>query len=214
MSKKKETTKPEQIKFTFQSRIEMIDPNKLTPDPKNPRLNKRKDFDRLVNSIRQNPNMLMIRPVVFRVIGKQWMIIAGHQRHKACVHLGLKEIPCINATKLSKEEIKHLQLWDNENVGKFDWEELETWGDTFGIATPDKDEPHKYNNSNAEMPIVPKYDEKYYAVMIVVESEMDFANLITLLNLDKAKDYKNNSVKQSQVISFKDFTKLVEQWKK
>lgn len=214
MSKSK-TVKPEPtIKLTFQAKIEMVRIDDLFYDPKNPRLIKRKNFERLVKSIKDNPNMLMIRPIVYQIIGKKKIIKAGDKRHRACVRLGMKEVPAINATKLTKEEIKHFQLWDNENVGTFDWEELENWGDTFGIALPDKGESHKYNDANAEMPIVPKFDEKYFAVMIVVESEMDFAQLSTLLDLGRAKDNKTTKVAQTQVISYKDFIAKVESWKK
>lgn len=214
MAKKKAEKKSEQIKLTFQSRIEMVPMAELSPDPKNERLIKRKDFDRLVTSLQSNPNMLMLRPIVYRIIKKKKQIVAGDKRYRGWESLGQEKIPAINATQLTEKELAHFHAWDNESVGLWDWPELEKWGDTFGIALPDKKDNHKFNDSNAEMPIVPKFDEKYYAVLIVVEAEMDFANLCSTLDLGKERDYKNTEVAQTQVISFDNFMKKLKVWQK
>lgn len=209
--KKKKATEESSIKFSIHPLTKLEPVDDLTPDPDNPRLVKKKDLDRLATSLKENPNMLMIRPVVYVVIKGVKKLIGGDKRYKAWVSLGQTTIPAIDATKLSQKERSHFLLWDNENVGTWDFPALEQWGDTFGIALPDKKDKHRFNDDNAEMPVVPKYDEKYRAVMIVVENEMDFSNLCTLLGLGKAKDYKTTRVKQTQVISLEDFMK---QWKK
>jgi hypothetical protein len=202
------------FKFNFESRIVIMPMSELESDPENPRTAKRKDMDRLKKSLQENPNMLMLRPVVWDLKKGKKKIIAGDKRFRAWGELGHDHIPTIDASRLSEKEKKHFMLWDNENVGQWDFPELEKWPDTFGIKMPDKKDPSRYNDLNAEMPIVPRFDERYRAVLIVVETEMDFANLCTVLDLGKAKDYKTSTVKQTQVISFTDFMKKIEEWKK
>lgn len=203
---------PDQIKFSFESRIEILPVKELESDPDNPRLVKRKEIERLMGSLRDNPNMLMIRPVVWVLKDGRRKIIAGDKRFKAWKELGQVTIPTINATKLSEREIKHFMLWDNENVGYWDLAELDKWDETFGISLPDKKEPERFNDDNAELPIVPKYDERYRAFLIVTRTEMEFATLATILDLDKAKDYKTSTVKQTLVMSFDDFMKKYDSW--
>lgn len=48
------------------------------------------------------------------VIDKDGTIVAGHTRYKASIELGLKEVPCIIADDLSKEQIKAFRLADNK----------------------------------------------------------------------------------------------------
>lgn len=201
-------TKPLLIDFT--AKVEMI-PCKDLVIADQPRKVKRADYERLKESLRINPNMLAIRPVVYELVNGKKNIFAGRSRFRAWVELGGTKIPAINASKLSPKEKKHFLLWDNENIGAWIYEELEGWGNLFGIALPEKMQAHKFNDTNSEMPIVPKYDEKYKAVLIITETEMDFANLCTTLNLGKAKDYKTSRIKQTQVLSFNDFMKA---WQK
>jgi hypothetical protein len=198
------------IKFTFQAKTEMTDLGELQKDPNNHTFISKKDLDRLVESIHENPNMLMLRPIVYVIKNRVKLIKAGEKRYRACLILGIRKAPCINASKLTKKELEHFHLWDNERVGRWDFDALKDLKDLYGIRMPEDKTPHKYNNSNAEMPIIPKYDEKHRAVLIVVENELDFANLITVLNMGKAKDYKTKQVKQTSVISYKQFMK---QWK-
>lgn len=205
--------KQKPLVIDFSAKTEMINCKDLLIDDQ-PRKVSRADYERLKQSIRDNPNMLAIRPIVYEIKNGKKMVFAGRTRFRAWVELDGKKIPAINVTKLSAKEKKHFLLWDNENVGSWIYEELQGWGNLFGINTPDKKETHRFNDTTAEMPIVPKYDEKYRAVLIVVENEMDFVNLCTQLDLGKAKDYKTSRVKQTQVISYDDVMKKINKWKK
>lgn len=196
------TKQPVSIPF----KIEMWDVKKIHVNKKNPRLMKRKEFDRLKEQIKKYPKMMWIRPPVVENDGK---ILGGNYRFKAALELGWKKVPIINASKLSETEKKNFILWDNENPGQWDFKELEGWKDTFNIDLPVKQ--NGISNVDAEMPIVPKFDEKYRAVLIVVETEMDFAHLCTLLDMGRERDYKTTMEKQTQVISFQRF---MEKWEK
>lgn len=195
--------------LNFEAKTEMMDVADLHINKKNPRTIKRRELDRLKKQIEKNPKMAKLRPIIH----DDGKILGGNQRFRAMVELGWTKVPAINASKLTETEKKNFILWDNENPGEWDLKELSTWPDLFNINLPLK-ETEDYTDANAEMPIVPVFDEKYRAVLIVVKTEMDFANIATLLNLGKARDYKKARVGQTQVISFEDFMKRMEAWKK
>ena len=70
-------------------------------NPKNPRVIKDDKFKKLVNSIKEFPKMLQLRPIV---VNKSNIVLGGNQRLKACIEAGLKEIPVLIAEDLSKAE--------------------------------------------------------------------------------------------------------------
>ena len=66
--------------------------NKLIPNPTNPRVIKDHAFDKLVQSVKDFPDMLKIRPVV---VNPSLMVLGGNMRLKACIEAGIREIPVI-----------------------------------------------------------------------------------------------------------------------
>jgi DNA modification methylase len=112
---------------------EKISINKLIPNPNNPRLIKDDKFKKLVQSIKDFPEMLDIRPIV---VNKDMVILGGNMRYKACKEAGVKEIPVI-VTDLSEEKQKEFLIKDNTSGGEWDWdiianewdiEQLTEWG--------------------------------------------------------------------------------------
>jgi DNA modification methylase len=112
---------------------EKISINKLIPNPNNPRLIKDDKFKKLVQSIKDFPEMLDIRPIV---VNKDMVILGGNMRYKACKEAGVKEIPVI-ITDLSDEKQKEFLIKDNTAGGEWDWdiianewdiEQLTDWG--------------------------------------------------------------------------------------
>ena len=55
------------------------------------------------------------------VIDKNNVIVCGHTRYKACIELGIKEVPCVVADDLSEDQIKAFRLVENKT------NELATW---------------------------------------------------------------------------------------
>jgi len=114
-------------------KTEKISINKLIPNPNNPRLIKDDKFKKLVQSIKDFPEMLDIRPIV---VNKDMVILGGNMRYKACKEAGVKEIPVI-ITDLSEEKQKEFLIKDNTAGGEWDWdiianewdiEQLTDWG--------------------------------------------------------------------------------------
>jgi hypothetical protein len=102
-------------------------------NPNNPRLIKDDNFKKLVQSIKDFPEMLDIRPIV---VNQDMVILGGNMRFKACKEAGLKEVPIIIADNLTEEQQREFLIKDNVSGGEWDWsllsewdsEQLEDWG--------------------------------------------------------------------------------------
>jgi ParB-like chromosome segregation protein Spo0J len=102
-------------------------------NPNNPRLIKDDNFKKLVQSIKDFPEMLEIRPIV---VNADMVILGGNMRFKACKEAGLKEVPIIIADNLTEEQQREFLIKDNVSGGEWDWsllaewdtEQLEDWG--------------------------------------------------------------------------------------
>jgi site-specific DNA-methyltransferase (adenine-specific) len=113
--------------------MEVVKINAVKLNPNNPRIIKDDKFKKLVQSIKDFPEMLNIRPIV---VNKDMIILGGNMRYKACKEAGLKEVPII-ITDLSEEKQREFLIKDNTSGGEWDWEvlanewnveELESWG--------------------------------------------------------------------------------------
>jgi len=106
-------------------------------NPNNPRLIKDDKFTKLVQSIKDFPEMLDIRPIV---VNQDMIILGGNMRYKACKEAGLKEIPVI-VTDLTEEQQREFLIKDNTSGGEWDWEVLKNeWNleqlDDWGMDIP------------------------------------------------------------------------------
>jgi site-specific DNA-methyltransferase (adenine-specific) len=115
----------------------MIKLTKILPNPNNPRLIKDDRFKKLVNSIKEFPKMMELRPMV---VDENFITLGGNMRLKALKDLGYKEIPdewVKQASDLTPEESRRFIIADNVGFGEHDWEmlanewdieELNEWG--------------------------------------------------------------------------------------
>ena len=121
--------------------------NQIQTNKSNPRIIKDDNFDKLVKSIKDFPEMLDIRPIV---VNKDMVILGGNMRYKACIEAGLTEIPVIIADNLTVEQEKEFLIKDNVSGGEWDWsvisaewdvELLEDWGvEVIGFGDVDPDD--------------------------------------------------------------------------
>ena len=114
--------------------INKIKISEVKPNPNNPRIIKDDKFKKLVQSIKDFPQMLELRPIV---VNENMIVLGGNMRLKACKEAGLKEVPIIKASELSEEQQKEFIIKDNVGFGEWDWdslanewevEKLEEWG--------------------------------------------------------------------------------------
>ena len=115
-------------------KTEIIKISEVKNNPNNPRVIKDDKFTKLVNSIKEFPKMLEIRPIV---VNDDMIVLGGNMRLKACKEAGLKEVPIIKASDLTEDEQRQFIIKDNVSGGEWDWEmlanewdaeQLEEWG--------------------------------------------------------------------------------------
>jgi hypothetical protein len=92
--------------------------NKLKSNESNPRYIKGDKFKKLVESIKQFPEMLDLRPIV---VDEDMIILGGNMRYKACIEAGLKEVPIKIAKGLTDKQKQEFIIKDNVGFGEWDW---------------------------------------------------------------------------------------------
>lgn len=95
--------------------------NLIKPNPNNPRVIKDDKFKKLVQSIKDFPQMLELRPIV---IDENNIVLGGNMRLRACNELGLKDVPTIYAKDLTEEQKKEFIIKDNVGFGEWNWDDL------------------------------------------------------------------------------------------
>jgi DNA modification methylase len=119
-------------------KTEIIKISEVKNNPNNPRVIKDDKFVKLVNSIKEFPKMLEIRPIV---VNADMIVLGGNMRLKACIEAGLKEVPIIKASDLTEDEQRQFIIKDNVSGGEWDWEMLSNEWDTeqldaWGLDVP------------------------------------------------------------------------------
>lgn len=149
----------------------------IKPNESNPRIIKDEKFKKLVNSIREFPAMMELRPMV---VDAQNVVLGGNMRLKALQELGYSEIPDTwvkRASDLTDEEKQRFIIADNVGFGEWDWqtlandwdaEKLNEWGlDVPGFDVniqdyADKNKEINMDDMNTNMSITLKYTEEEY----------------------------------------------------
>ena len=93
----------------------------IKPNPNNPRQIKDDKFKKLVQSIKDFPEMLSLRPIV---VNDEMVVLGGNMRLKACKEAGLKEVPIIKASELNEDQQREFIIKDNVGFGEWDWDTL------------------------------------------------------------------------------------------
>jgi hypothetical protein len=124
----------------------------VKPNPNNPRLIKDDKFQKLVNSIKEFPDMLKLRPIV---VNDDMIVLGGNMRLKACKEAGLKKVPIIKASELTEEQQREFIIKDNVGFGEWDWEMLANEWDTdklndWGLDVPNWKDGHDINSMNED----------------------------------------------------------------
>jgi hypothetical protein len=102
-------------------KTEQVNISEVKPNPNNPRIIKDDKFAKLVQSIKDFPKMLEIRPIV---VNADMIVLGGNMRLKACKEAGLKKVHIIKADDLTEEQQREFIVKDNVSGGEWDWEQL------------------------------------------------------------------------------------------
>lgn len=195
----------------FTESVKVID---LVPHTKNPRKIKQLEKNKLWDRI-QKYGLIGIP-----VRDADGTLLSSHQRCQVLRDYGFEEMVIDVRTairKLTEAELKEIMVIENSHAGEFDLQmlhdEFEAFVnlDDFNIdideLTKDLDTGLRQAQPvEPEMPIVPKYSEKYSAVVIVIENSIDENFVRESLGLAKAKDYKTSNVGETYVLTAKQFT--------
>lgn len=107
--------------------------NSIKPNPSNPRLIKDDKFHKLVQSLKDFPEMANVRPIV---VNQDMIILGGNMRFKAMKEAKWKEVP-VQVVDWDEAKQREFIIKDNVGFGEWDWddlannwdaEELEAWG--------------------------------------------------------------------------------------
>ena len=125
----------------------------IKPNPKNPRIIKDDKFKKLVQSIKDFPEMMEKRPMVCVTdVDKKIYPLGGNMRLKAIQEIGHKEIPdtwVMLADSWTQEQRNEFTIKDNVGFGEWDWdslanewdvEKLDDWGLDVPIFKDDETE--------------------------------------------------------------------------
>ena len=93
---------------------------KIKPNPDNPRIIKDDKFKKLVQSLKDFPEMTEVRPIV---VNKEMMILGGNMRLKAMQEARWKEVP-VTVVDWQEEKQKEFIIKDNANFGEWNWDTL------------------------------------------------------------------------------------------
>jgi ParB-like chromosome segregation protein Spo0J len=131
--------------------VQLINISELTVNPNNPRIIKDEKFDKLVQSIKEFPDMLKYRPIV---VDENNVILGGNMRFKACKAAKLKQVPIMKASELTEAQKREFIIKDNVSGGEWDWAVLQNEWDTeqldaWGVDIPDF-EDNMTNNEDYE----------------------------------------------------------------
>jgi len=98
-----------------------VEIKKVIPNPSNPRIIKDDKFKKLVNSIKEFPQMLELRPIV---VDSNMVVLGGNMRLRACQAAGLREVDILIADKLTDAQKAEFIIKDNIGFGEWNWDLL------------------------------------------------------------------------------------------
>lgn len=130
-----------------------IEEVKLNQD--NPRTISKEKKQKLIQSIKDFPQMLEIRPIV---VDNDMVVLGGNMRLQACKAAKLKEIYIIKAADLTEKQKKEFIIKDNVGFGEWDWDvlangwdidELEGWG--LNVLTPEEKKDKEVEEAHGKL---------------------------------------------------------------
>lgn len=100
---------------------QLVDISKVKKNPRNPRIKNDDKFQKLKDSIQNDPEMMWLRPIV---VNSDFVVLGWNMRLQACKELGIDKIPIIVAEDLSEQKQRDFLIKDNVAYGDWDIEML------------------------------------------------------------------------------------------
>lgn len=133
--------------------------------PTNPRKITDEKKAKLVQSLKDDPEMLQLRELLVYEFQGKFVVICGNQRLDAAKELGMTELPCkIIPPDTPMKKLRAYATKDNISYGEFDWELLDAWDreemEDWGVDFPE--EVDEEEEKEAENPYTMKIDAPIY----------------------------------------------------
>lgn len=151
--------------------IKEINIKEIKPNPNNPRVLKDDKFKKLVQSLKDFPEMANVRPIV---VNTEMIVLGGNMRLRAMHEAGWKKAP-VQIVDWSIEKQNEFIIKDNVGFGEWDWDvlanewnesELTEWGldipNFNNIDYSNKNEEINVDDFENEMVIKLKFSENDY----------------------------------------------------
>jgi hypothetical protein len=115
--------------------------NKIKSNPNNPRVIKDDKFKKLVQSLKDLPEMAQVRPIV---VNQDMIVLGGNMRLKAMKEAGWKEAP-VAIVDWDEDKQRQFIIKDNVGFGEWDWDMLANEWDAeslgeWGLDVPQMNE--------------------------------------------------------------------------
>ncbi len=183
----------------IKAKIQKVSISSIKENDANPRFINKHKFQKLVNSVKEFPEMLSLRPIV---VDKDNIILGGNMRYKACKEIGLKEVYIIQADDLDEKKAQEFIIKDNVGFGEWDWDilantfdnvELKEWG--LDVWQPEEEVSNNtdYTNNSLDEKLNRFLDAKIKNITIPFENE-EFDDVVDrlekLLTKYNCEDYR------------------------
>ena len=134
--------------------MESLPISKVRPNSENPRYIKDEKFKKLVQSLRDFPEMANVRPIV---VNQEMIVLGGNMRLKAMQEAGWSEVP-VEIVDWSEEKQREFIIKDNVGFGEWEWDELaNTWDaeelKDWGLDVWQPEEEVDYSGANQEIDV-------------------------------------------------------------
>lgn len=199
-----------------------IDLSEFKSNPNNPRIIRDAKFYKLVESIKNFPKMMKLRPII---VNDDNIILGGNMRYKALQEAGYKSVPedwIKKASELTEEEQRQFIIKDNVGFGEWDWEllanewevdDLNDWGLDMPDTEAMEEDAEEAENEYSKKISAPNYEPT--GEKPEVSDVFDFTKTSELLkeiessNLsEEEKDFLKKSAQRHTVINFEKVAEL------
>jgi hypothetical protein len=169
--------------------------SKLKPNPDNPRIIKDGKFKQLVQSIKDFPQMMALRPIIY---DSKMVVLGGNMRLAALKELGYKELPdewVKPAKGLTDDQKREFIVKDNVGFGEWNWEQIANEWDTDLLKEWGMDLPNIFDqdvdavNEETEYIGMPEFEagENPLRIVINFNNEDDRNEFVKITKMDFVK---------------------------
>jgi hypothetical protein len=169
--------------------------SEIKPNPNNPRIIKDDKFLKLVQSLKDFPDMLNKRPLVC-VTDKDGLIfpLGGNMRLRAARQLNMKTLPVEMADDWTEEQRKEFIIKDNVGFGEWNYDELANDWDAdklneWGLDVPGFEDEEK---TDGEIMFSNELDFESNYIVLKFSSDIDWIQAQSIFDLKSTYSKRAN----------------------